>query len=829
MYNLWQDARFGARILRLNAGFAAVAILSLTLGIGANTAIFELLDAVRMRALPVKNPQGLAIVRIADRSWASGNFSTRYAHLTNPMWEQIRDHQEGFATMFAWAPEKLNLAVGGEVRYAQSIWVSGDFFKVLEVRPLMGRVIAAEDDRRGCATGPAVISYPFWQREFGGDPAVLGRKLTLEGHPFQVAGVTPANFYGVEVGRSYDVAIPICTEPIVHGEGSHLDQRHHWWLASMGRLKPGWTIPKATAQLNAISPAVLDATVPPVYEPQEVKKYKEYKFAAFPADNGFSSLRRNYENPLWLLLGIAGLVLLIACANLTNLMLARAAAREREIAVRLAMGASRWRLIRQLLAESLLLACMGAALGAGLAQLLSRFLVSFLTTEGSPLFVELVMDWRVLGFTAGVAVLTCLLFGLTPALRATRAAHSTVLKSSGRGMTGGRERFGLRRALVISQVAMSLVLLVASLLFVRSLRNLMILDAGFRQDGVLVADLDFSKLKLPPDRRQPYKKDLLDRIRAIPGVDAAADTNIVPVSGNGWNEDVLIGADRHKGLANFMRITPGYFRVMETPILGGRDFDDRDTAGSPGVAIVNQTFVHKLLNGANPVGVTFQIEEYVGKARPIYQIVGVAKDSKYQELQEDIGPLVYLAAAQDSDPSRFAEFVVRSSLPLTALTSELKRAVAEAGPDIDIEFAVFKTTLRNSLLRERLMATLSGFFGFLAAVLATVGLYGVISYTVARRTGEIGIRMALGAQRRDIVIMVMREAGLLVGAGLVVGAGLALAASRMAESLLFGLTPHDPLTLLMAAATLAAVAIAASFVPAHRGSRFDPMAALREE
>jgi predicted permease len=829
MNRLWQDVRYGFRILRLNASFATVAIVSLALGIGANTAIFQLLDAVRMRALPVHDAQELAIVRIADRNWASGNFSTRYSQLTNPMWEQIRDHQEGFSAIFAWAPEGLNLAVGGEVRNAQAMWVSGDFFKVLQVKPLLGRLIAADDDRRGCATGPAVVSYSFWQREFGGNPNVLGRTLTLEGHPFQVAGVTPADFYGVEVGRSYDVAIPVCTEPIVHGEGTHLDKRHHWWLASMGRLKTGWTVQRATAQLNAVSPAILEATVPPVYDAEGVKKYMAYKFAAFPGGNGFSALRREYEGPLWLLLGIAGLVLLIACVNLTNLMLARARAREREIAVRLAVGGSRWRLSRQMLVESLILALIGAALGAGLAQVLSRFLVSFLTTSGSALFVALVMDWRMLGFTAGVAVLTCLLFGLAPALRATRTVPAAVLNSTGRGMTGGRERSGLRRLLVVSQVAMSLVLLVVALLFVRSLRNLMILDSGFRQEGLLVTNLDYSKLNLPRERRQPYKKALLDRIRAIPGVDAAADTSIVPISGNGWNEDVLIGADRHKGLANFMRITPGYFKTMETPLLGGRDFDDRDTPTSPRVAIVNQTFVRKLLDGANPVGVTFQIEEYVGQARPIYQIIGLAKDSKYQELQETIEPLVYVAAAQNDRPGQYSGLVVRSNLPLVTLTSELKRTIAEVSPDIDLEFAVLKTMVRESLLRERLMATLSGFFGFLAAVLAAVGLYGLISYGVARRTNEIGIRMALGAQRRNILSMFLYEAGLLLGVGIAVGAALALSAAKLAESLLFGLKPRDPGTLLLAAAMLAAVAVAASFVPAYRGSRLDPMLALREE
>jgi len=829
MSSLWQDIRYGARVLWLNGGFAAVAILSLALGVGANTAIFQLLDAVRMRALPIKDSQQLVIVRIADRSWNSGNFSTRYSQLTNPIWEQIRDRQQAFSSIFAWAPERLNLATGGEVRYAQSIWVSGDFFKTLQVQPLIGRLLTTADDTRGCATGPSVISYSFWQHEFSGDPDVLGKTFTLEGHPFQVIGVTPPDFYGVEVGRSYDMAIPICTEPIIHGEGTHLDKRHHWWLAAMGRLKPGWTLPKATAQLNSISPAILEATIPQVYAPDAVKHYMQYRFAAFPGDNGFSSLRREYESPLWLLLGTAGLVLLIACANLANLMLARASAREREIAARLALGASRGRLIRQLLVESLLLAIAGAALGAGLAQLLSRFLVAFLTTQGSPLFVELAMDWRVLGFTAGVAALTCLLFGLAPAFRATRVAPATVLKSGSRGMTAGRERFGLRRALVVSQVAMSLVLLVAALLFVRSLRNLMTLDAGFRQTGLLITNLDFSKLHLPVDRRQPYKRELLDHVRAIPGVDSAADTSIIPISGDGWNNFVLIGPDRHKGLSNFTRVTPSYFKVMETPLLAGRDFDDRDTAASPKVAIVNQTFASKLLKGASPIGVEFQVDAYVGEARPVYQIVGMVKDSKYRELQETIEPLIYVSAAQDDQPGEYASFMVRSNLPVGALISDLKTAIAQASPEINVEFSVFQTEVRNSLTRERLMATLSGFFGFLAALLATVGLYGVISYTVARRTNEIGIRMALGAQRVNIVGMILREAALLLGIGLVIGAGLAVAASKTAASLLFGIKPHDPLTLALAVATLALVAVAASFLPAHRASRLDPMVALRDE
>lgn len=827
---LWRDLRYGARLLRLNPGFTAVALLSLALGIGANTAIFQLLDAVRLRTLPVKNPQELAIVRIANRQGSMGRHEGRYSELTNPIWEQIRDRQQAFSSIFAWAADTFNLAVGGEARYAHGIYVSGDFFEVLAVRPLLGRLLTSDDDRRGCGSRGIVISYAFWQREFGGQPAAVGGRLTLEGHPFQIVGVTPPDFFGVEVGRSYDLAVPICAEPVLRGEESLFDMRHGWWLASMGRLKPGWSIEKATAQLNAISSAVFEATVPPVYKPDTVKSYLGNHLAVFSAENGFSSLRREYENPLWMLLVTASLVLLIACANLANLMLARANAREREVGVRIALGASRARLLRQMFVESVLLSSVGAILGASLAQLLSRFLLAFLSKQGSPLFMDLALDWRVLAFTAGLAVLTCLLFGLAPALRSTRIAPVSVLKAAGRGMTSGREGFGLRRGLIVSQVALSLVLLVGTLLFVRTLRNLLTLDMGFRQDGIIVADLNLTALELPADRRQYFKHDLLDRIRALPGVDNAADTGIVPISGNSWNDNIVVeGSEQRKATPWFSRVSPGYFKTLRTPFLAGRDFNDHDSGSSPKVAIVNESFVKKILNGANPIGVRFRLDSYVGKPSPTHEIVGLVKDAKYRDLREEPIPLVYVAAAQDDRPDNFPQFLIRSTLPLSAVLPSIKEAILQSGPKIIIDFRTMETQIRDSLLRERLMATLSGFFGFLAVLLATIGLYGVMSYTVARRTNEIGIRVALGAQRSDVIGMIMREAAVLLMLGVVLGAALALVAARTAASLLYGLKPHDPLTLALAVFALATVAALASFLPAHRAARLDPMAALREE
>ncbi len=831
MQTLWQDIRHSLRLLRLNPGFTIVAILSLALGIGANTAIFQLLDSVRLRTLPVKDPQSLAIVGIGNRNWSAGSHSGRYSDITNPQWEQIRDHQEGFSSIFAWAESQFNLATVGEARYAHGMYVSGDFFRVLEVQPLIGRLLTTDDDRRGCGAQAAVISYAFWQHEYKGDPGVIGRKIMLDGNPFPIVGVTQPGFFGVEIGRMFDLAVPICSEPLLRAESTMLNMRHGYWLASMGRLKPGWTAERATAQLNTVSPAILEATVPEVYRPDDVKKYMEYRFSAFPASNGFSALRQEYENPLWILLAIAALVLLIACANLANLMLARASSREREVAVRLAMGASRSRLLRQMFVESMLLAVIGAATGAALAGLLNRFLVAFISTQGSPLFMDLHADWRVFGFTAALAVFTCVLFGLTPALRATRVAPAAVLKTASRGTTAGRERFGLRRILVVSQVAFSLVLLVSSILFVRTLRNLLTLDPGFRQDSTIVAVLDLAHNNIAVPQRQEFKRNMLDRIRAIPGVDGAADVSIVPVSGDGWDENVYIAGDGKRGAVSFFnRVSPGYFAAMKTPFLAGRDFDSRDTATSPKVAIVNETFVRKFLQGGeNPIGMTFRQDVWVGTPSLTFQIVGFVKDSKYMDLREEPRPVAYVPQMQDDRPDNYPQFLIHASMPPSLVIPAIKEAILQSAPESIIEFNMLQSQLRDSLLRERLMATLSGFFGFLAVVLATIGLYGVISYTVARRTNEIGIRVALGAQRSDVIGMVMREAGTMLAIGLAVGAVLTLVVARAAASLLYGLKPHDPVTLTLAVVALTLVAAIASFLPAHRAAGLDPMAALREE
>jgi putative ABC transport system permease protein len=827
--SLWQDLRYGARILRLNPGFAAVAILSLGLGVGANSAIFQLLNAVRIRTLPVKDPSELVEVRIADRKAATGRFTGRYPQLTNPLWEGIRDKAEGFSGLTAWGTTRFDLSDGGEARYAEGLWVSGGFFETLGVRPAAGRLLTPEDDVRGCASPGVVISHAFWQRELGGDPSAVGRGVRLDGHSFPILGVAGAGFFGVEVGRSFDVAVPLCAEPTITGANAALDKPDWWFLAAIGRIKPGWTLARATAQLAQISPGVLQATVSPRYSVGDAKKYLAFSLAAFPVGTGVSSLRRNYEKPLWILLATTALVLLIACANLANLMLARASAREREIAVRLAIGASRGRIVRQLMAESLLIAAVGAAAGALLARWLSTSLVAFLSSESNRLFVDLPLDGRVLAFTSGLAVLTCVLFGLAPAVRATHVAPAAAMKSGGRGVTSSRERFGLRRALVVAQMALSLVLVVGALLFVGTLRNLLTVDPGFRPDDVLVASLDLRRAGLPEGRRVAAKKDIVDSLGRLPGVMSAAQTDILPISGSGWNQTILVGGVAQKDYPHFNRVSPGYFKTLGTSFVAGRDFDERDNGSSVAVAIVNETFARTYLGGRDPLRQAFQIEEPPGAPRPPYQVVGVVKDTKYYNLREPFKPIAYLAAAQETQPDEFLQVVLRTAAGPRGLAPMVTRSVASVHPLIGLQFDTMSSQVRRTLQSEALMATLTGSFGILAGVIAAIGLYGVMSYLVARRRNEIGIRMALGADRRAVVGMVLRESGLLLGAGVLVGAVLAVGAARTASALLFGLTPGDPITFVKAVASLAAVAALASYLPAERAARVDPTLALREE
>ena len=832
MGTLLRDLRFALRLLAKSPGFTAIAVLTLALGIGANAAIFQLIDAVRLRTLPVKDPRTLAIVHLDKKHWGQGDFNGPYPEYTFSLWKQIQQRQRAFSSIAVWGQRSFNLASGGEIDYARGIWVSGEFFKTLGIHPILGRLISDSDDQPGCAGG-VNISYSFWQQRYGGAVSVIGRELTLEGHSFPILGVTPPSFYGVAVGNRFDVAVPVCAEPILNSEDSLLNgprAQESWWLSMIGRLEPGWTLKRATAQLQAIAPAALKETIPPQYDASGVRHYLACTLQAWPAANGFSQLREDTATPLWLLLGLSGLVLLIACANLGNLMLARASAREREIAVRLALGASRWQLIRQFLSESALLAVVGAAAGGFLAAGLSRWLVSFISTPNDPVFLDMPTDWRVLGFAAGLAVLTTILFGLAPAVRAGGAPPNSVLKGAGRGITAGRGRFRMQRILVTSQVALSLVLLAGALLFARSLRNLMTLDPGFHEKGVLIANLDFTRLALPRERRLPLERELLERIRTLPGIEAAADSARSPMSGDSSNRWVLSDKPgQNKGLTWLDRISPGYFHTLEMPIFIGRDFDERDLLASPKVAIVNEAFVKKILGSRDSIGKQFQLWESPGKPVPFYTVVGVVKDSAYQDLHEPFVPIAYFPRAQTETPGTNVTMLIRSSIGWAGSMNSIKGAITSENPGIDIQFKVLRTQIRETLTQDELMATLCGFFGVLAVLLAAIGLYGVISYTVAQRTNEIGIRMALGAPPAGVLRLILREVGILIAFGLALGLALTLAAGKTASSLLFGLKPRDPLTLGLAILLLSVLGLAASFVPAHRASCLDPMVALRYE
>jgi predicted permease len=573
------------------------------------------------------------------------------------------------------------------------------------------------------------------------------------------------------------------------------------------------------------------ATLPPGYQPDVAKGYLANRLTATEAGTGISELRQKYERPLWLLMATTGLVLLIACANLANLLLARATVREPEIAVRLALGASRGRLVRQLLAESLLLAIAGAVLGVSLAMALTRALIALISTPGNPVFVDVRLDARVLIFTIALAVLTCVLFGLLPALRATYLSPASAMRSGGRSVTAGRERFSIRRALVATQVALSLVLLFGALLFVRSLHNLLTIDPGFQSEGILAVNIDFSKAQYPAERRFAVFRELSHLLSALPGAVSVAQVSFTPVSGGTWNN--LVGPDGAAAatgkLSYFNQASPGYFQTMGTRLIAGRDFNDRDTLSSPKVAIVNEMFARKYFAGANPVGRTFHQAADAGRPEPLFQIVGMVANTKYGELREDFLPIAFFPIEQSERSGPSATFVVRTAGPPGRLINSARAAVAAMSSSIGIEFRPFSAQLEESLLRDRLMATLSGGFGFLAALLATLGLYGVIAYMVARRRNEIGVRIALGADRTDVIRLVLREAVVLLGIGLTAGAVLALWAGRAAATLLFGLQTHDAVSLVAAGSLMAVVALIASYVPAKRAAALDPMATLRNE
>ncbi|MFB3855511.1 MAG: ABC transporter permease [Vicinamibacterales bacterium] len=820
--------RHALRSLAATPVVSLVAVVSLALGIGANTAIFTIIDSLMLRSLPVHEPERLALVTAAGRpySW------------TNPIWEAIRDRPL-FGAALAQSADRFNLARGGgETEMIDGAWVSGRYFEVLGVPAMLGRTFTADDDRRGGGRdgAVAVLSYAFWRSRYGGAAGALGQTIAIERVPCTIIGVLPPGFHGLNPGRSSQVYIPIGVEPLVRGAESMLDHRSYWWLDIMVRLRDGQDVGAATAALRGVQPQIRAETVPGDLPAGFAANYLKEPFTLVPSPNGFSVLRTRYAPPLIALMVVVGLVLLIACANIANLLLARAAARRHEIGVRLALGASRLRLWRMLFAESLLIAALGAALGLLFAEWGSRLLVAQLSSQTRVVFLDMPLDWRVLGFTSAVAVLTALLFGSVPAFRGARVQPSESLGEESRG-SAGDPRSRLVGALIAAQVALSLVLVFAAGLFVRTFASLASMDTGFDRGPVLIAALDLQRSAVEPSGRPALVERMREAVSGVPGVGSAAASHVTPVSGSTWSFPVEVDGgreltSRERGVS-INALTPGWFGTLGTTIIRGRDFDSRDTAGAPRVAVVNEAFVKRFFHpGTDPIGRTVREKNPIG-GRPVpppAQIVGVVEDAVYRSLREPVPPTMYLALAQFPGPMRAeSNIVIRSAGPEpAALARGVAEAIGRVDPDAAISFRLLAEQVDSSLAQERLIAILSGFFGALALLLAGLGLYGVTVYSVNRRRREIGIRMALGAEPGRVVRLVLRRVAVLVAIGAVSGGIAALWASRFASTLLFGLEPRDPATFAGAVAMLAVTAALSGWIPARRASRLDPARTLHE-
>jgi putative ABC transport system permease protein len=826
---LFQDIRYGLRILGRTPVISGVAILSLALGIGANTAIFSLIDTVMLRMLPVENPEELTQVRIRDPRSPNDEAEPTF---TNPLWEELRNRQDFYSGIFAWSLTQFDLAQGGAVHDVNGMFTSGEYFSTLGIRPAAGRLITGDDDKRGCP-GVVVLSYGFWQDHFGGAQSAVGSTLSLDNQIFNVIGVSAPGFFGLEVGNKFDVAIPVCAAEIFDGPKSRLDRRSWWWLHVAGRSKPGVDSEQLKARLGVVSPLVFAAALPQDWEVKDQQAFLKRSFQPAPAATGTSHLRQRFTQPLHILMGVVGLVLLIACANIASLMLARASARHKEIAVRKALGASRARLIRQLLTECVLLSTAGAILGILFARWGSSLLVRYISTGDNKVFLDLTFDWRILSFTAGVAVFTGILFGVLPAFRSTRVSLTSAMKGSQAIDAESRAKFRPGKWIVASQVALSLVLLVASGLFLRSLVKLVTMDVGFDRNNVLIVHANLHNAKVAPDQQPAMFDEIESRLRTLPGVVSASRSVMTPVSNYVWNNELKVDSPNaptgDASLAFFNFVSPGYFGTMRTPLLAGRNINDSDTKTAPLIAIVNETLAKRFFPNGEALGKYFRVHADPGKPEPPIQIVGLVKDAKYESLREEAHPTAYSPIAQVTEPVEEQVFELRTAMRPSAMITSVQEAVASVSKAVPLDFGTLAEQVDDSLVQERLLATLSTFFGALALLLAMIGLYGALSYLVAQRQREFGIRMALGAPRDSILRLVMRDVAIVLAGGLTAGACLALATVGVLNKMLFGLAPHDTFTFLAAIGVLSAVAVVAGYMPARRATRVDPMVALRYE
>jgi putative ABC transport system permease protein len=818
-----QAVRAAVRGLLKSPGFALVAIGTLALGIGANTALFSIFSSLILRPLPVRDPGSLAL--LTNGSWSY------------PIWEEIRAREtELFDGAFAWSPQRFDLSATGLSDPVDGAYVSGRLFDVLGVTAIRGRMITLADDgpapsfgtaqgalsaSRG-ADGPvAVISYRLWRQRFAGADDAVGKQLTVQRVPFTIVGVMPPGFFGPDVGRRTDVMLPFAAEPLVRRQESRLASKSSWWVQIMVRLRPGQSIDEANARLRVAQAQILEGSSRTLNAPLTLA----------PAATGNSSLRRRFETPLSAMVVAVGLVLLVACANIASLLLARALARRRELSVRLALGSSRWRIARLLLIESLIVAVAGAAFGLLFAKWSSVLLVQQLSTWQSTVSLDLALDWRVLVFTGALACLSAITAGVAPVIGLKNVTPGGALKDAGRGIAGGR-RFGVRSTLVVAQIALSLVLVVAAGLFLRTFVSLNQLPLGFVPEPLLVVELNLQVSGGPSEERSARVERLRDAAATVAGVRSASVSAIRLLAGGGWSSGMVgIGEgpiSRIGGTGLWLNATtPGWFATMGIPLRNGRDFEAGDRVGSGPVAIVNEAFVRRFLGGQQPIGQHVRLGFDAGTR---HEIVGMVGDTVYTTPREGMEPTMYVPMAQQRPKTFWPTVLLTVNAPDRRVAVERALAVAltQVDPTVAFTFGTFDQLVQATVTQERLVAMLSAFFGGLALLLAALGLYGVVAHAVRARQTEIGLRMALGADPSSIVRLVFRRVGIVIAAGLAFGMGGSLWAAHFVEALLFHLEARDPVTFAVAAAVLVAVGVLAAWMPARRAARLDPATVLRE-
>ena len=834
METILKDIRYGVRGLIKRPAFSAVAIITLALGIGANTAIFTLVNAVMLKSLPVTKPEELVLfsdVRGEGTRQSDPPPSGPWDLFSYDSYQYIKNHDQSFQAICAFRSGESRLSVtlpgSSNVQRAQGHMVSGNYFGVLGVNARLGRVLTPEDDAPN-ASPAAVVSNRYWQQQLGSDPSIIGKSLSINNTSFTVVGVTPEEFFGERVRKSPDFWLPLAFQPQIEMRKSALDDKEVFWLSLMGRLREGVTLQQAQVQTNMSLRQFLTESAGSNLNDDWRRSIEGSTIEMVPGGQGISSLRFYYSKPLHMLMAIVGMVLLIACANVGSLFLSRSAARSTEMSLRLALGANRFRIVRQMLTESLLLAVGGGIAGVLLAQAGVRILVGLVTKE-TPL--ETSPDVLVLSFTALAVMVSGLLFGLLPAVRASRTDLASAMKEKSRSSTG-RSRFGVSSALIITQVCLSMILLTGAGLFARSLLKLQQEDVGFNRDNVLLVSIDprlagYKGAELP----SLYQR-LMERVKTVPGIAYANIATGSPMSGSRSSSNISVlgytPIPKEEMLVNHMAISADFSKTLGVPLLQGRDIADTDTAAGRDVAVVNQAFVDHYFKNQNPIGRIFWFGDEPTPKEPI-EIVGVVGNIKASDAREAAANSVYLSIWQDDEPFN-TTIQIRTNGEPTELAPAIRNAVAQVDPRLPIiGVTTLREQLQNTFKQDRLIAQLVSFFGLLALLLAAIGLYGVMSHGVVRRTNEIGIRMALGAQHTNILWLILNETLILVAVGLVIGIPLALAAGKLISSQLFGMSTTDPLTLLVAGGVLTAVALVAGYLPARRATRVDPLVALRDE